>query len=316
MVGWRMFTIAVTTVVVTFIMFGLAALSPFDPLAHYLGSSYGDYTEAEREKIAAALGVDVPWYHQWLRWWTDVLTGDLGWSRVYNKPVSAVIVERLPWTILLSATGLLLMLVIATILGVWSARRPGGVVDRAVNALGVFIAATPSYVYALGTVLLFAIFLHAIPVGGASPVGYAPRLGTVGPYLIAPAIVLAISQLSWPLLTMQQATVEATRSPAVANARLRGIKERTVLIKHVLPVSMMPLVTLLGARLGELVVGAVIVETVFSWPGLAQATVESAIAVDFPLLAFITVATTVVVMLGSLASDLSYMLIDPRVSDV
>ncbi|AEX68284.1 ABC transporter permease [Corynebacterium diphtheriae] len=316
MVGWRMFTIAVTTVVVTFIMFGLAALSPFDPLAHYLGSSYGDYTEAEREKIAAALGVDVPWYHQWLRWWTDVLTGDLGWSRVYNKPVSAVIVERLPWTILLSATGLLLMLVIATILGVWSARRPGGVVDKAVNALGVFIAATPSYVYALGTVLLFAIFLHAIPVGGASPVGYAPRLGTVGPYLIAPAIVLAISQLSWPLLTMQQATVEATRSPAVANARLRGIKERTVLIKHVLPMSMMPLVTLLGARLGELVVGAVIVETVFSWPGLAQATVESAIAVDFPLLAFITVATTVVVMLGSLASDLSYMLIDPRVSDV
>ncbi|CAB0976707.1 ABC transporter permease [Corynebacterium diphtheriae] len=316
MVGWRMFTIAVTTVVVTFIMFGLAALSPFDPLAHYLGSSYGDYTEAERAKIAAALGVDVPWYHQWLRWWTDVLTGDLGWSRVYNKPVSAVIVERLPWTILLSATGLLLMLVIATILGVWSARRPGGVVDKAVNALGVFIAATPSYVYALGTVLLFAIFLHAIPVGGASPVGYAPRLGTVGPYLIAPAIVLAISQLSWPLLTMQQATVEATRSPAVANARLRGIKERTVLIKHVLPMSMMPLVTLLGARLGELVVGAVIVETVFSWPGLAQATVESAIAVDFPLLAFITVATTVVVMLGSLASDLSYMLIDPRVSDV
>lgn len=196
------------------------------------------------------------------------------------------------------------------------ARRPGGVVDKAVNALGVFIAATPSYVYALGTVLLFAIFLHAIPVGGASPVGYAPRLGTIGPYLIAPAIVLAISQLSWPLLTMQQATVEATRSPAVANARLRGIKERTVLIKHVLPMSMMPLVTLLGARLGELVVGAVIVETVFSWPGLAQATVESAIAVDFPLLAFITVATTVVVMLGSLASDLSYMLIDPRVSDV
>lgn len=87
-------------------------------------------------------------------------------------------------------------------------------------------------------------------------------------------------------------------------------------MRHVLPLSLMPLITLIGARLGELVVGAVIVETVFSWPGLAQATVESAIAVDFPLLAFTTAATTVVVMLGSLASDISYMIIDPRVSDV
>lgn len=189
-------------------------------------------------------------------------------------------------------------------------------VDRSVNAIGVFVAATPSYIYALGAVLFFGVFLHVIPVGGASRVGDVPSLLTVGPYLIAPAIVLAVSQLSWPLLTMQQSTLEASQSPAVANARLRGLSEKTILVRHVLPLSLMPLITLIGARLGELVVGAVIVETVFSWPGLAQATVESAIAVDFPLLAFTTAATTVVVMLGSLASDVSYMIIDPRVSDV
>lgn len=316
MVGTRLLLIAVTTVVVSFIMFGLAALSPFDPLAHHLGANYGNYTAEERASIASSLGLDAPWYQQWASWWGHVFTGDLGWSRVYSKPVVEVIGERLPWTMLLSGAGLLLMLAIAALLGLSAARRPGGVVDRAITALGVFVAATPSYIYALGSVLFFGVFWHLIPVGGAAPVGMSPSLGTVGPYLIAPAVVLAISQLSWPLLTMQRATAEAVESPAVANARLRGLSEHTILVRHVLPMSLMPLITLIGARLGEMVVGAVIVETVFSWPGLAQATVESAVAVDFHLLAFTTVATTVVVMLGSLLSDLSYVLIDPRVSDV
>ncbi|MBY0794225.1 ABC transporter permease [Corynebacterium sp. L24] len=316
MVGTRLLLIAVTTVIVSFIMFGLAALSPFDPLAHHLGANYGNYTPEERARIAASMGLDTPWYQQWASWWCHVFTGDLGWSRVYRKPVVEVIGERLPWTMLLSASGLFLMLLIAAILGLSAARRPGGILDRVVTALGVFVAATPSYVYALGTVLFFGVFWHFVPVGGAAPVGKSPSLTTVGPYLVAPAVVLAISQLSWPLLTMQRATAEATQSPAVANARLRGLSERTILVRHVLPMSLMPLITLIGARLGELVVGAVIVETVFCWPGLAQATVESAVAVDFHLLVFTAVATTVVVMLGSLLSDVAYVLIDPRVSDV
>lgn len=316
MVAMRLGLTAMTTVGVSFAVFALAAVSPFDPLAHYLGADYGRYTDAERAELASALGMDKPWWAQWLAWWQKLVTGDLGWSRIYNKPVADVIAERLPWTLLLSGVGLTILLLLAAALGVAAARHPGGVVDRVVSALGVFIAATPSYVYALGTVLLFGLFLHVIPVGGAAPIGREPSISTVGPYLIAPACVLAVSQLSWPLLAMQQAAREATESAAVRSARLRGLGHLRVLFHHVLPVSLLPLVTLIGARLSELVVGALIVETVFSWPGLAFATVESAIAVDFPLLAFITAATTVVVMLGSLCSDVAYVLIDPRVSDV
>ena len=102
MVGTRLLLIAVTTVVVSFIMFGLAALSPFDPLAHHLGANYGNYTAEERASIASSLGLDAPWYQQWASWWGHVFTGDLGWSRVYSKPVVEVIGERLPWTMLLS----------------------------------------------------------------------------------------------------------------------------------------------------------------------------------------------------------------------
>ena len=204
MILLRLITIVISTIVVSFIIFWLADFSPFDPLAHYLGANYGDYTEAERAKIATALGIDTPWWQQWLTWWKDVLSGNLGWSRVYSKPVGTVISERLPWTLLLSAAGLALTMVFSLVLGAWSARHPDGLLDRAINALGVFLAATPSYVYALGTVLLFGVFIHAIPVGGAAPIGQQPSLGTIGPYLIAPAIVLAISQMSWPLLAMQQ----------------------------------------------------------------------------------------------------------------
>lgn len=316
MAGKRLLLTAATTIAVSFVMFGLADASPFDPLAHYLGANYGSFSVEQRAQIATSLGLDRPWYQQWLAWWSHVLGGDLGWSRVYRKPVAEVIGERLPWTMLLSAVGLSIMLGISVLLGVCAARRPGGALSQFITGLGVFIAATPSYVYALGTVLLFGVLWHAIPIGGAAPVGKIPSLATVGPYLIAPAIVLAISQMSWPLLAMQQATAEAVESPAVQSARLRGLRGTTVLTRHVLPMSLLPVLTLIGARLGELVVGAVIVETVFSWPGLAQATVESAVAVDFPLLAFTTVATTVLVMLGSLLSDLAYMLLDPRVNDV
>lgn len=316
MVAVRTAIIAVTTVFVSFVMFGLAALSPFDPLASYLGTGYAEMTEAERADVAAAIGADLPWWRQWLDWIAGVFTGDLGFSRSYGRSVIDVLSERLPWTILLSATGMAIAVIIAVTLGTWAGRRPGGVVDRAIVALGVFIGATPSFIYALGVVMIFAVTLNVIPAGGASPIGEAPSLLTVGPHLVAPALVLAVTQLPWPLLAVRQATVEAIGSDAVENARARGVPHGVVLRRHIAPMSLMPLVTLVGGRLSELVVGAVIVEAVFSWPGLAEATVESAKSVDFPLLAATTVLTTVLVMGGSLVADVAYKLLDPRVRDV
>lgn len=316
MVAVRTAIIAVTTVFVSFVMFGLAALSPFDPLASYLGTGYAELTEAERADVAAAIGADLPWWRQWLDWIAGVFTGDLGFSRSYGRSVIDVLSERLPWTILLSATGMAFAVIIAVALGTWAGRRPGGVVDRAIVALGVFIGATPSFIYALGVVMIFAVTLNVIPAGGASPIGEAPSLLTVGPHLVAPALVLAVTQLPWPLLAVRQATVEAIGSDAVENARARGVPHGVVLRRHIAPMSLMPLVTLVGGRLSELVVGAVIVEAVFSWPGLAEATVESAKSVDFPLLAATTVLTTVLVMGGSLVADVAYKLLDPRVRDV
>lgn len=316
MVAVRTAIIAATTVLVSFVIFGLAALSPFDPLASYLGTTYAELTESERADVAAAIGADLPWWRQWFDWAAGVITGDLGYSRTFGRPVADVLAERLPWTILLSATGLTVAVAAAVVLGLWAGRRPGGLVDRVIVALGVFLAATPSFIYALGVVLVFAVTLRVIPAGGAAPIGEQPSLASIGPYLIAPALVLAVTQLPWPLLAVRQATVEAIGSDAVENARARGVPAGVVLRRHAAPMSLMPLVTLVGGRLSELVVGAVIVEAVFGWPGLAEATVASAKDVDFPLLAVTTVLTTVLVMGGSLVSDVAYKILDPRVRDV
>ena len=316
MVAMRTAIIAATTVLVSFAMFGLAALSPFDPLASYLGTTYAELTESERAGVAAAIGADLPWWRQWFDWAAGVITGDLGYSRTFGRPVADVLAERLPWTILLSATGLTVAVAAAVVLGLWAGRRPGGLVDRVIVSLGVFLAATPSFIYALGVVLVFAVTLRVIPAGGAAPIGEQPSLASIGPYLIAPALVLAVTQLPWPLLAVRQATVEAIGSDAVENARARGVPAGVVLRRHAAPMSLMPLVTLVGGRLSELVVGAVIVEAVFGWPGLAEATVASAKDVDFPLLAVTTVLTTVLVMGGSLVADVAYKFLDPRVRDV
>ncbi|MEJ5998446.1 ABC transporter permease [Corynebacterium sp. H130] len=316
LIGRRLVAIALTSIAVTAVVFGLAAASPFDPLAYRLGSQYGKFTPGELEQLRSAAGFDKPWWQQLLSWWGGLLRGDAGFSHLYNKPVADVMAERVPWTLVLSGAGLIIALVGAVGLGIWAAWQPEGLVAKTISFLGVALAATPTFVYALGIIVVFGTLLHLIPLGGAAPPGTVPTLGGMGPYLIAPAFVLGLSQLPWPLLAMEEASRSAWNSPAVEAAQLRGLSRWQVLVGHVLPMSVLPMVTVFGTRLGELVVGAVIIESVFSWPGLAQATVESALAVDFSLLAVITVATTVLVMVGSLMSDVAYLVLDPRVSDV
>ncbi|ALA66481.1 peptide ABC transporter permease [Corynebacterium lactis RW2-5] len=316
MIAMRLVAIAVLTIFVSFVMFALAAISPFNPLAHYIGTDFSALSPAEREALTASLGMDRPFYVQWLDWFGGLLSGDLGYSRTYSRPVSDVLAQRLPWTILLSLSGIALTVVLAIVLGVLAGRRPGSLLDRFCIGLSVFLGATPSFVYALAVLMVFAVIMQVIPSGGAAPIGMDPSFTTIGPFLIGPAIVLAITQLPWPLLAVRQATAEAQSSAAVAAAFERGVPSRIVVGKHIVPMSLMPVVTLVGGRLSELVVGAVIVEAVFSWPGIAEATVEAAKAVDFPLLAITTVLTTLLVMGGSLIADITYTLLDPRVSDV
>lgn len=295
-------------------VFLLAARSPFNPLAAYLGSRYQQASDAGKEAMGEHLGLGTPWWQAWWAWAGDAVRGDLGWSRVYSAPVTEVLGDRLPWTVLLSATGLVLAVVVALTLGTLAGLRPGSRLDRLCRAVAVVVQAVPPFVLALAAVTVFAVSLRWVPAAGATAPGQPYTVAGVATHLVLPAATLALTQLPWLLLAVRSSVAGAVASPAVRGARARGVGPVRVVTGHVLPVSLAPLVTIVGARLPELVVGAVLVEEVFGWPGLAAAVVDSARALDFPLLATLTVATTGAVLLGSLLADAAYLLLDPRVS--
>ncbi len=299
---------------VSLLVFLLASISPFDPLAAYLGDRFAQTSAEQREVLSESLGLGTSWIQAWWHWVTSALSGDLGYSRMFRQPVASVISERLPWTLLVAGTGLLLAAVGSLLLAARCARRPGGLLDRTAAAAATLLQGLPPFVISLGLLMVFALGLGLLPGGGLSDPGTEPTAGQVLRHMILPVTATALSQLPWLALSLRASTREALASDAVRGALLRGLSERTVVRRHVMPAALAPFIAVLGTRLPEVIVGAVLVETVFSWPGLAAAVVSSAQALDFALLAALTVLTTAAVLAGSLVADLLYVWIDPRVS--
>lgn len=298
---------------VSLLVFLLASVSPFDPLAAYLGDRFAQTSAEQREVLSESLGLGSSWIQAWWHWVTSALSGDLGYSRVFRQPVTAVILERLPWTLLVAGTGLLLAALGSLLIAARCARRPGGVLDRAAAAAATLLQGLPPFVISLGLLAVFALGLAVLPGGGLSDPGTEPTAGQMLRHMALPVAATALSQVPWLVLSLRASTTEALASDAVRGARLRGLREETVIRRHVMPSALVPFIAVLGSRLPEVIVGAVLVETVFSWPGLAAAVVSSAQALDFALLAALTVLTTAAVLAGSLLADLLYVWIDPRV---
>lgn len=314
MTGRRALFAVPVLLAVTFGVFAIAAASPFDPVKAYAGTAGLTASQENLDQLRANLGVDQPLVRRWWEWLTSAVTGDLGDSSTLRQPVSDVIGERVGWSVLLAATAFLLAILVGTTLGVLAARRPGGWLDRAVTSLAYTLEAAPPFWIGLLAVWLFALKLGVLPSGGLTDTASsAVTAGQVASHLVLPAAVLAISQLPWFVLYVRQGVGDALGDDPVRGARARGLAERTVLLGHALRSGMLPVLTLIGSRVPELITGALLVETVFSWPGIAAATVSAATSVDFPLLAALTVLATVAVLLGNLLADLLYGLADPRV---
>ncbi|WP_246451035.1 ABC transporter permease [Allostreptomyces psammosilenae] len=298
---------------VSLLMFAIGAASPFDPVHAYAGSAVFTASEETLAQLRESFGVDRPWPAQWWDWFTGALTGDLGDSRALRQPVAQVIAERLGWSVLLAGVAFLLTLLLGLLLGTLAARRPGGLVDRAATSLSLTLSAAPAFWLALLAIWLFALRLDWLPAGGLTDAGSTVVTpGQLVSHLTLPALVLAVSQTPWFTLFVRESLLAALEEDFVTGARARGLAPRTVLVRHALRSALLPFVTLVGSRVPELITGALLVETVFSWPGVAGATVEAALAVDFPLLAALTLLATGAVLLGNLLADVLYGLVDPR----
>lgn len=313
LVGLRVLVGVPTVLLVAVAVFLLAAASPFRPVYQYFG--VGIFSASDEDIAAAerALGLDGGVFDQLGRWLAGLLTGDLGQSLSMRQPVTQVIVERLPWTLLLAGLALLVSLVLALTAGTVAAWLQGGWFDRVVTTVGHTLEGLPPFVLALGAIAVFAVAWPVLPVAGLTDAGAAPTFAQVGRHVALPAVVLGVSQTPWLVLHVRASLISALDDDHVAGARARGLPETVVVLRHALPTALLPFVTVLGNRLPELVTGAVLVETVFSWPGIAAAVVSAALAVDFPLLAALTLLSAIAVLAGSLVADMTVLLLDPRV---
>jgi peptide/nickel transport system permease protein len=314
MVAWRAAFAAPLLLAVTAGMFALAKASPFDPVRQYLGDRAAVTDPAVAERIRAGWGLDRPVLEQYATWLGDLLRGDLGDSRSLHLPVGQVIAERLPWTLLATSAAIALMLAGSLVAGTTAARRRGSLLDRLITGGALANEAAPVFWLGLLAISVFSVKLGWLPAGGLTDAASATvELGDLAAHMVLPVTVLAVSQSSWLVLYVRESVVGVLREDFVTGARARGLRERTVLVRHALRSALLPFLTLLGSRIPELVTGAILVETVFSWPGVASASVQAALAVDFPLLAALTLLGTLAVVGGNLLADIAYTIADPRV---
>jgi len=296
------------------IAFGLIHLAPGDPIQALAGDG-GD--AAYYAAMRARYGLDRPVPEQFGRYALAILRGDLGYSFSYGQPVSRVILDRLPATLLLTGTALVLATALGLGLGVLTALRLHGALDHTVAVVTLTAYAMPVFWLGQLLVLLFAVRLGLLPVQGMISVreGYTGgrHLLDVARHLALPALTLALPQVALNERLMRTSLREALAEEYIATARAKGLAERAVIWRHALRNALLPVVTALGGHLGVLLTGAALTETVFAWPGLGRLLLDAALKRDYPLLMAIFLLVSVVVVAANLLTDILYTALDPRV---
>ncbi|GIL34826.1 ABC transporter permease [Phycicoccus sp. DTK01] len=294
------------------ITFLLLRLLPGDP-ATAIASTNMD--AAMRQELLTKYGLTDPLVVQYAKYLGQLLHGDLGTSFSQAQPVSAILLERLPWTVLLAGSAVVLTVLVGIPLGVTAATHAHGALDRVVQVIGV--TGQSLFVPSVGIFLLyvFGLVLGWFPIGGAYAEGVyggAWYLDVLR-HLVLPLTSLVLVSLGSYVLTLRSTLIDALGEDFCTLARAKGTPERLVVWKHGLRNALLPTTTLLGLQLGFLVGGSVLTETIFAYPGVGRAIYESVIRLDFPVLqgAFLLLAATVVV--ANMLTDLAYGLLDPRV---
>jgi ABC-type dipeptide/oligopeptide/nickel transport system permease component len=292
-------TLPVVWIVVT-LVFGFIHLVPGDPVAQMLGEGA---PTGEIERLRRDLGLDKPVLEQYRTYMLGVLHGDLGHSFRNQEPVTTSILTRYPATIELAIASTIFSVIIAVPFGVISAIRKGRASDRIISFLTLLGVSLPNFALGPILILFFSIILGLLPVSGRD--GFA--------HLILPAITLGAALAAITTRMVRGSMLEEIRQDYVRTARAKGLSERAVLFDHALRNGLAPVITVLGLQAGTLLTGAIITETIFSWPGLGRLTIQAINARDYPLVqgCFLTFALTYILI--NLATDLLYSVVDPRI---
>lgn len=317
MVGYvirRLLQIIPVLLMVITINFALVRMAPGDPAVILAGK---DAPKERVELIRTQLGLDRPVIEQYLIYLRGVAQGDLGTSYSFKQPVRAIILDRLPATLLLTGTAFLFSSLIGIGLGIWSARANNTWLDRAIGGIALTLYSVPVFWLGLLLLLIFGVHLHLLPTQGMRTVTKAltgwRAFVDVARHLVLPGITLAVVQVAEYLRLSKASMVETLGKQYIRTARAKGLAERKIFYKHALRNAMIPTVTAVGLRMGFLFSGAAVIEIVFGWPGIGRILYNAVFARDYPLLLGGFIVTALTVSLSNLVVDLSYRLIDPRI---
>ena len=300
--------------VMSFIIYGLLGLMPGDPIDLMIQAD-PNLTSADIARLKALYGLDRPILERYANWASAALSGDLGYSRQFSRPVLEVLVPRLGNTLLLMGASFVLAVSIALPLGVLAASRPGYLADRIVNLFCFAGISVPPFWLALLLIMLFAVTLGWLPAGGAAPAGMeAPGLADRLPYLVLPVITLTLASLAGLTRYLRASLIEAMREDYIRTARAKGAGEARVLWRHGVRNALIPVVTILALDFGTLFSGALITETMFAQPGMGKLIYDAIMNNDYNLALVGLLFATLVTLLANLAADIGYAKLDPRIS--
>lgn len=312
----------VSLLVISILSFALMELSPGGPVARYAENP--KISRADRERIAQRFGLDKPAPVRYLIWLKNTARGDLGISYMTGRPVAKEIMERLPATLKLMLASFLLSLAIAVPIGIYSATHRYSRLDNVFTAGAFFGLSLPTFWFGLLLIYVFAIWLRWLPAGGQitpwfNPAAYAPHIRPFAVfwehtrYLIMPSIVLSLSNTASWSRYVRSSMLDVINQNYIRTARAKGVPERLVIYKHALRNALTPVVTIMGLDLPTFFAGAMITEQIFAWPGMGRLFITAVGNRDYQILMGITMITAVLVLLGNLAADILYSLLDPRV---
>jgi peptide/nickel transport system permease protein len=297
------------------VTFFVIHLAPGDPTSFY---TQGDIDPKYAANLRRSFGLDEPLYIQYLDWLANTVQGDLGISFSANTPVKSLILDTIPNTLLLTGFALLFNFFFGMVIGIISAVHRGTRLDHGIMIVSLFLYSIPEFWLGLMLILFFSDVIPWLPSSGMQspladflpPIEYALN---VAQHLMMPVFVLGFASAAATGRYMRGSMLEVIQQDYIRTARAKGLPERVVIGKHALKNAMLPIVTLLGLSLPFLLGGAVIVETVFAWPGMGKLTVDAIFTRDYPLIVGCTLVAGVMVIVGNLLADIFCAIVDPRI---
>lgn len=297
--------------------FMLPRLMPGDPLKYIVGEDIVLMSAEEKAEMRARHGLDRPLPEQYLEYWAHLFQGNLGYSYSQARPVSELIGEKLPWTLLLSVSNIILSTILGIVFGTIAAWRRGKALDVASNIFFVFLRSMPSFWLGMILIAVFGARLGWLPIFGAETqwAGYTgmDRVLDIARHLTLPLVTSVVLSVSSVYFTMRYSMIDVLGEDYITMAKLKGLPQKKIRYRHAMRNAMIPVSTVVMMNLGYMVGGSTVIETVFSYPGTGRLLYEAVTNRDYPLIQGCFLIITICVIAANILSDMLYPLLDPKV---